>query len=35
MADELDFFHPLRQEMLNVECELPNDLSKLYFEVLK
>ena len=34
-ADELDFYHPLKQEMVNIDCELPNDLSKLYFEVLK
>lgn len=35
MADELEFYHPLKQEMMNVDCELPNDLSKLYFGVLK
>lgn len=35
MADELEFYHPLKQEMMSIDCELPNDLSKLYFGVLK
>ena len=35
MADELEFYHPLKQEMMTVEADLPNDLSKLYFEVIK
>lgn len=35
MADELEFYHPLKQEMMNIDCELPNDLSKLYFGVLR
>jgi len=29
VADEIEFFHPLKQEMMNIECELPNDVSKL------
>ena len=35
IADKLEFFHPLRQEMLNIDIDLPNDLAKLYFEVVK
>lgn len=35
MADELEFYHPLKQELINVDVDLPNDLAKLYFEVIK
>lgn len=35
VADELEFYHPLKEEMMNIDHELPNDLRKLYFEVLK
>ena len=35
LADELEFYHPLRQEMLSVDIDLPNDLAKLYFGVVK
>lgn len=35
VADELEFYHPLKEEMENIDHELPNDLRKLYFEVLK
>ena len=35
IADELEFYHPLRQEMMNIDIDLPNDLAKLYFEVIK
>lgn len=35
MADMVEFYHPLKQEMLSVDVDLPNDLNKLYFEVLK
>ena len=35
MADELEFYHPLKQEMMTVETDLPNDLGKLYYEVIK
>ena len=35
LADELEFYHPLRQEMLSVNIDLPNDLAKLYFGVVK
>ena len=34
VADELEFYHPLKQEMIKVECELPNDVGKLLNEVL-
>ncbi|MBR2577471.1 MAG: RluA family pseudouridine synthase [Erysipelotrichaceae bacterium] len=34
MADEIEFYHPLKQEMVNVETDLPNDLARLYYEVL-
>ena len=35
IADELEFYHPLRQEMMNIDIDLPNDLAKLYSEVIK
>ena len=35
VADELEFFHPLKQEMKNIDIDLPNDLAKLYFGVIK
>lgn len=35
MADELAFYHPLKQEMMEIDVDLPNDLSKLIAEVLK
>ena len=35
IADELEFFHPLKEEMINLEISLPNDLSKLYEEVTR
>lgn len=34
-ADMIELYHPLKQELLNIEVDLPNDLSKLYFEVVK
>ena len=34
VADELEFFHPLKEETIKVECILPNDVSKLLNEVL-
>lgn len=33
MADELAFYHPLKEEMQEIEAELPNDLSKLMSEI--
>lgn len=35
VSDELEFFHPLKEEMVKVSIDLPNDLSKLYMEVTK
>lgn len=35
IADELEFYHPIKEEMINLEISLPNDLSKLYKEVTK
>ena len=35
LADELEFYHPLKEEIINIECDLPNDLAKLYFETVK
>lgn len=35
IADELEFFHPLKEESITVECPLPNDLSRVYNEVIK
>ena len=34
MADELEFYHPLKEENVLIEADLPNDLAKLYFEVI-
>ena len=34
IADELEFFHPLKEESINVECILPNDMAKIYNEVI-
>lgn len=35
LADEMEFYHPLKQEMLNVDIDLPNDMARLYFSVVK
>lgn len=35
IADIVEFYHPLKQELMTIETELPNDLSKLYFEVVR
>lgn len=35
IADELSFYNPLKQEMIDIDIDLPNDLYKLYAEVLK
>ena len=34
IGDILDFYHPLKEENMEVECELPNDMAKLVNEVL-
>ncbi len=33
IADELEFYHPLKEEKILVDCPLPNDLSRLYQEL--
>ena len=35
IADELEFFHPLKEEMVDLAISLPNDLSRLYEEVVR
>jgi len=35
IADELEFYHPLKEENIEVECPLPNDMSKIYNEVIQ
>lgn len=35
IADELEFYHPIKEEMIELEIPLPNDLSKLYEEVTR
>ena len=32
-ADNITFFHPLKQEMIEIECSLPKELEELYQEV--
>lgn len=34
IADELEFYHPLKQETIKIEATLPNDVGKLLNEVL-
>ena len=34
IGDILDFYHPLKEENMEVECELPNDMARLVNEVL-
>ena len=34
-ADNIEFYHPLKEEAVSIDAELPNDLSKLYFEAVK
>lgn len=35
IADELEFYHPIKEEMIELQIPLPNDLSKLYEEVTR
>ena len=35
LADEMEFYHPLKEELMNIDTDLPNDLAKLYFEVIR
>jgi len=34
-ADNIELYHPLKEEMMNIDCDLPNDLDKLYMEALR
>lgn len=34
-AESIEMYHPLKEENLSVECDLPNDLNRLYMEGLK
>ena len=33
-ADEIEMYHPLLEENISIEADLPNDLGKLYFDIL-
>ena len=35
IADELEFYHPLKEESIEVDATLPNDMSRVYNEVIK
>lgn len=35
IGDDLVFYHPLKEEMMEVECELPNDMAKFLNEVFR
>ena len=35
IADELEFYHPLKEESIEIDDELPNDMAKVYNEVIK
>ena len=34
-AESIEMYHPLKDDNLNIECELPNDLNRLYMDGLK
>ena len=34
-AQNIEMYHPLKEDALSIDCELPNDLQKLYMQVLK
>ena len=34
-ANNIEMYHPLKEDTLSIDCELPNDLQKLYMQVLK
>ena len=34
-ADNIQMYHPLKEDNVEIDCDLPNDLSKLYFEAVK
>ena len=33
-AKEIEMYHPLLEDEISIECNLPNDLDKLYMEAL-
>lgn len=35
IADEIEFYHPLKEESIEVDATLPNDMSRVYNEVIK
>ena len=35
IADELEFYHPLKEESIEIDDELPNDMARVYNEVIK
>ena len=34
-AESIELYHPLKEENMEIECELPNDLNKLYMGALR
>ena len=34
-AESVELYHPLKEDNLIVECDLPNDLNRLYMEGLR
>jgi len=34
-AQNVEMYHPLKEENMTIEAELPNDLNKLYLEALR
>ena len=34
-AESIEMYHPLKEDNLDIDCELPNDLNKLYMEGLR
>mgnify|MGYP002859710024 CR=1 FL=1 len=34
-AESVELYHPLKEEMMNIECDLPKDLRKLYDQGLR
>ena len=34
-AESIEMYHPLKEDNLEIDCELPNDLNRLYMEGLK
>ena len=34
-AESIEMYHPLMEDNLHIECDLPNDLNRLYMDGLK